>query len=88
MVLTSTPLEKRLEDVYSIVQLLDPHLLSPLRRFAAEHFMLSRHKKGNIPGYRRLDRLHAQLKTDLFAGIFDGGADTVEFTPEKSRIFS
>ena len=24
-----------------------------------------------------------QLKTDLFAGVFDGGADTVEFTREK-----
>ena len=128
VVLTGTPLENRLEDVYSIVQFLDPHLLSPLWRFAAEHFMLSRHKKGNILGYRRLDRLHAQLKplvlrrrkekvlrelpkelvnnyyldphhqqkilaglqlkTDLFAGVFDGGADTEEFTREKSHIFS
>jgi SNF2 family DNA or RNA helicase len=62
VVLTGTPLENRLEDVYSIVQFLDPHLLSPLWRFAAEHFMLSRHKKGHILGYRKLDRLHAQLK--------------------------
>jgi superfamily II DNA or RNA helicase len=62
VVLTGTPLENRLEDVYSIVQFLDPHLLSPLWRFAAEHFMLSRHKKGHILGYRKLDRLHTQLK--------------------------
>ena len=62
VVLTGTPLENKLEDVYSIAQFLDPHLLSPLWRFASEHFMLSRHKKGKILGYRRLDRLHAQLK--------------------------
>jgi len=62
VVLTGTPLENRLEDVYSIMQFLDPHLLSPLWRFAAEHFMLSRSKKGKILGYRNLDRLHAKLK--------------------------
>lgn len=61
--LTGTPLENKLEDVYSIVQFLDPHLLSPLWRFAAGHFMLSRHKKGKILGYRNLDRLHEQLKS-------------------------
>lgn len=63
LVLTGTPLENKLEDVYSIVQFLDPHLLSPLWRFAADHFMLSRHKKGKILGYRNLDRLKEQLKS-------------------------
>jgi superfamily II DNA or RNA helicase len=63
LVLTGTPLENKLEDVYSIVQFLDPRLLTPLWRFAADHFMLSRHKKGKILGYRNLDRLHDQLKS-------------------------
>ncbi|AOY60352.1 MULTISPECIES: DEAD/DEAH box helicase [Desulfococcus] len=63
LVLTGTPLENKLEDVYSIVQFLDPYLLSPLWRFAADHFMLSRQKKGQILGYRNLDRLHEKLKT-------------------------
>ncbi|WP_373500249.1 SNF2-related protein [Desulfococcus sp.] len=63
LVLTGTPLENKLEDVYSIVQFLDPYLLSPLWRFAADHFMLSRKKKGQILGYRNLDRLHERLKT-------------------------
>jgi len=63
LVLTGTPLENKLEDVYSIVQFLDPHLLSPLWRFAADHFMLSRHKKGKILGYRNLDQLHEKLQS-------------------------
>ncbi len=63
MVLTGTPLENKLEDVYSIVQFLDPHLLSPLWQFAADHFMLSRDKKGKILGYRNLDTLHERLKS-------------------------
>ncbi len=62
LVLTGTPLENKLEDVYSIVQFLDPHMLSPLWKFAADHFMLSRNKKGKIIGYRNLDLLHEKLK--------------------------
>ncbi len=62
LVLTGTPLENKLEDVYSIVQFLDPYLLSPLWRFAADHFMLSRQSKGKILGYHSLDGLHAKLQ--------------------------
>lgn len=62
LVLTGTPLENKLEDVYSIVQFLDPDLLSPLWRFAADHFLLSRRKKGQILGYRNLDVLHQKLR--------------------------
>ena len=62
LVLTGTPLENKLEDVYSIVQFLDPQLLMPLWQFAADHFMISRNKKGNILGYRNLSALHEKLK--------------------------
>ena len=62
LVLTGTPLENKLEDVYSIVQFLDPHLLAPLWQFAADHFMISRNKKGHILGYCNLERLHERLK--------------------------
>ena len=61
LVLTGTPLENRLEDVYSIVQFLDPHKLAPLWRFAADHFMLSRDKKDKIIGYCNLGLLHDKL---------------------------
>ena len=63
LVLTGTPLENKLEDVYSIVQFLDPHLLTPLWQFAADHFMISRKKKGQILGYKNLADLHEKLQT-------------------------
>ena len=62
LVLTGTPLENRLEDLYSIVQFLDPDLLSPLWRFAADHYLLSREKKDHILGYRNLNALHKKLQ--------------------------
>jgi len=63
LVLTGTPLENKLEDVYSIVQFLNPTMLTPLWKFAADHFMLSRHKKGKIMGYRNLDLLNDKLRS-------------------------
>lgn len=65
LVLTGTPLENKLEDIYSIIQFLDPQLLSPLWKFAADHFMLSKAKKGKILGYRNLDQLNGKLKSTV-----------------------
>lgn len=62
MVLTGTPLENKLEDVYSIVQFLDPYILTPLWKFAADHFMLTQEKSGQIMGYRNLELLREKLK--------------------------
>ncbi|MGD8701263.1 MAG: DEAD/DEAH box helicase [Desulfosarcina sp.] len=63
LVLTGTPLENKLEDVYSIVQFLAPHMLAPLWKFAANHFMLARDRKNKILGYRNLNQLHERLQS-------------------------
>jgi superfamily II DNA or RNA helicase len=62
IVLTGTPLENKLEDVYSIVQFLDPYMLTPLWKFAADHFMIPIKKKTNIAGYKNLAMLKEKLK--------------------------
>jgi SNF2 family DNA or RNA helicase len=62
LVITGTPLENKLEDIYSIVQFSAPALLTPLWAFASNHFNLSRHKKNKVLGYRNLDIVHSKLK--------------------------
>ncbi len=62
IILTGTPLENKLEDVYSLVQFLDPEMLSPLWQFAADHFLLNRNKKGDILGYTNLKSLSNKLQ--------------------------
>ena len=65
IVLTGTPLENKLEDVYSIVQFLEPYMLTPLWKFASDHFMIPRKKNTSIAGYKNLDMLKDKLKPIL-----------------------
>ena len=54
-VLTGTPLENRIDEIYSILQFLDPDLLGPLFRFNREFYELD--EKGRPEGFRNLDVL-------------------------------
>ncbi len=63
LVLTGTPLENKLEDVYSIIQFLDPYLLTPLWKFACDHFLIPKKKKSSVAGYKNLDKLKEKLKS-------------------------
>ena len=59
-VLTGTPVENRIDDIYSIAQFLDPHIFGPLFRFNRDFYQLD--EKGRAIGYRNLDRLHERLR--------------------------
>ena len=54
-VLTGTPLENRIDEIYSIVQFLDPELLGPLFRFNREFYELD--SKGRPVDYKNLEQL-------------------------------
>jgi len=58
-VLTGTPLENRLEDLYSVMQVVDPRVLGPLWQFLV-HFHVSDHR-GKVLGYRNLSELRRRL---------------------------
>lgn len=58
-VLTGTPLENKLEELYSVVEFVDGRRLGPAFRFLKEHRMED--EKGKLLGYRGLDRIHQQL---------------------------
>jgi len=60
-VLTGTPLENRIDELYSIVQFLDPELFGPLFRFNREFYELD--ERGRPVGYKNLDELHRRILT-------------------------
>ncbi len=59
-VLTGTPIENRIDEIYSIVQYLDPGLLGPLFRFNREYYELD--DRGRPIGYKNLDHLMRRLQ--------------------------
>jgi hypothetical protein len=59
MVLTGTPLENRLEELYSIVQFVDERRFGPAFQFLHEHRVLD--DEGNLKGYRNLDKIREKL---------------------------
>ena len=62
-VLTGTPIENRIDDIYSIVQFLDPYLFGALFRFNREYHSMG--ESGRPIGYINLDKLHRKLKPIL-----------------------
>ena len=58
-VLTGTPIENRIDDIYSIMQVIDPQIFGPLFRFNREFYKLD--EKGKPLGYKNLAELHRRL---------------------------
>jgi SNF2 family DNA or RNA helicase len=59
IVLSGTPLENKLEELYSIVQFVDERRFGPAFQFLHEHRVLD--DNGNLKGYRNLDRIREKL---------------------------
>ncbi|MGK0360580.1 MAG: hypothetical protein ACI9U2_002893, partial [Bradymonadia bacterium] len=62
-VLTGTPLENRLEDLYSLMQVVDLHVLGPLWQFLLQFHVLG--ERGEVLGYRNLSDLRERLSAVL-----------------------
>ena len=59
-VLTGTPLENKLEELYSIIQFVDPFRLGPLYRFLYDHQI--RDEVGKVTGYQGLNNIGKVLQ--------------------------
>ncbi len=62
-VLTGTPLENKLEELFSVVEFVDGRRLGPAFRFLKEHRM--ENEEGKLLGYRGLEHIHKQLEPIL-----------------------
>ncbi|MBN1955253.1 MAG: DEAD/DEAH box helicase [Anaerolineae bacterium] len=62
-VLTGTPLENRLDELYSIFQFIDPAILGPLWRFNEAYYETERRPSGSykVLGYKNLDQLRRRI---------------------------
>ncbi len=65
LVITGTPIENKLIDLYSIVQFVDPDYLTPLWEFSYQYCYFDSINKNKITGYYNLQELSARLKTIL-----------------------
>ena len=92
-VLTGTPLENRIDEIYSIVQFLDPSLLGPLFRFNRDFYKLD--DRGRPAGYRNLGELHRRLSAVLLRrrkseveGQLPARSDKHYFVPLEEEQFA
>ena len=63
LVLSGTPLENRLDELYSVVEFIDDRRLGPAFRFYNRYRIVD--EKGKVLGYKNLDELRERLKPVL-----------------------
>lgn len=85
LVLTGTPLENRLEELYTVVSFVDDRRLGPAYRFLHRHRVVD--NDGRVVGYKSLDELRDTLKPILLRRTRDlVMRDLPERTTEIVRI--
>jgi superfamily II DNA or RNA helicase len=82
LVLSGTPLENRLDDLYSVVQFVDDRRLGPGFRFFNHHRIVD--EKGKVLGYRNLGELRDVLKPILLRRTRD--SVRLELPPRSTEI--
>ena len=78
-VLTGTPLENKLEELYSVVEFVDGRLLGPAFRFLQDH--VDTDEKGKLLGYRGLHSIHERLEPVLLRRTRD---EVLKQLPERT----
>ena len=63
LVLSGTPLENRIDELFSVVQFIDDRRLTPAFRFFNRHRIVN--EKGKVLGYKNLDELRERLQPIL-----------------------
>src|SRR3989304_10570877 len=61
LVITGTPLENNLLDLYSIMNFIDPEVLAPQWEFSMNHCYFDKDKKNRVTGYYNLQELKNKL---------------------------
>lgn len=94
IVLTGTPIENRIEELHSIMEVVDRHHLGPLYRFVHNHRMTD--ETGKLVGYRNLETVRKSLASVMIRRKkgevlrqLPGRVDKtffVDMTPEQRQI--
>jgi SNF2 family DNA or RNA helicase len=65
LVITGTPIENRLIDIFSILSIIDPYFFGPLWEFSYQHCLFDPDRKDKINGYDHLQHLNKKLEQIL-----------------------
>jgi ERCC4-related helicase len=65
LVITGTPIENKLIDIFSIINTIDPYFLGPLWEFSYQHCLFDPDRPNKINGYYDLDVLNERLSNIL-----------------------
>ncbi len=82
LVLSGTPLENRLDELFSVVEFIDDRRLGPAFRFFNRHRVVD--EKGKVLGYKNLDLLREALKPVLLRRTREGVVQ--ELPPRTTEV--